>query len=510
MRWRGLSAWTLPVLLYALWWLASHHQWMSPQILPTRELVWQTAADLLGDNLVANLLVSLRRLAFGLVAGVLGGTLLGAAMGTSQTVDAVIAPSFYALAQIPTLAWLPLLMVVLGIGESLKVVLIFKAVLVPVAIHTQLGVRTVPPRLREMAAVLRLPHGQAVRLLIAPAALPPFLTGLRLGLAQGWLTLIAVELLASSEGIGYLMVWGRQMFQLDIVFVCIAVIGVVGFTMDCGIHALDRRVVRWPRVALAEHVTHARGGWLAYGYGALLPLAAVVVWSMASHEHWVDARILPAPLAVLASTWQDIRSGALPIPLLHTLLRSVEGLALGTTIGVLSGLALGLSTSLRRTVGPTLAALRQVAIFAWIPLLTAWAGIDDLAKVIFVALAAFFPMVVATARAVENLSPQLAEVAQTLRLNFAQRLRWLILPAIVPGVFAGLRLALVYAWLGAIGAEYFMPSGVGIGRFMLDAQQLFRMDRLLSAAVVVGALGALFGWLGGRLEASATRWRGPR
>jgi sulfonate transport system permease protein len=254
VRWRGLSAWTLPVLLYALWWVASHHQWMSPQILPTPELVWQTATDLLGDNLVANLLISLRRLAFGLVAGVLGGTLLGAAMGTSRTVDAVIAPSFYALAQIPTLAWLPLLMVVLGIGESLKVVLIIKAVLVPVAIHTQLGVRTVPPRLREMAAVLRLPRGQAVRLLIAPAALPPFLTGLRLGLAQGWLTLIAVELLASSEGIGYLMVWGRQMFQLDIVFVCIAVIGVVGFTMDYGIPLAARRV---------GGARHARKAWLA-------------------------------------------------------------------------------------------------------------------------------------------------------------------------------------------------------------------------------------------------------
>jgi len=510
VSWRGLSAWTLPVLLYVLWWFASHHQWMSPQILPTPELVWQTAAELLGDNLVANLLISLRRLAFGLAAGVLGGTLLGAAMGSSRTFDAVIAPSFYALAQIPTLAWLPLLMVVLGIGESLKVVLIFKAVLVPVAIHTQLGVRAVPPRLREMAAVLTLPRIQKLRLLIVPAALPPFLTGLRLGLAQGWLTLIAVELLASSEGIGYLMVWGRQMFQLDIVFVCIAVIGMVGFTMDYGIHALDRRVVRWPRVALAEHVTHARRGWLAYGYGALLPLLAVLAWSVAAHEHWVDARILPAPLVVLTSTWQDVKSGALPVPLLHTLLRSIEGLALGTATGVLSGLALGLTASLRRTVGPTLAALRQVAIFAWIPLLTAWAGIDDLAKVIFVALAAFFPMVVATARAVENLSPQLAEVAQTLRLDFAQRLRWLILPAIVPGVFAGLRLALVYAWLGAIGAEYFMPSGVGIGSFMLDAQQLFRMDRLLSAAVVVGALGALFGWLGGRLESSATRWRGPR
>lgn len=507
--WRALSGAALPVLIGALWWYATQRQWMSPQILPAPGLVWRTALELAADNLFAQLATSLARLACGFAAGVLGGVLLGAWMGASQRADRALAPLFYALAQIPTLAWLPLLMVVLGIGETLKIALIFKAVLVPVAIHTQLGVRGVPPRLREIAAVARLSRGATLRRLIVPAALPPFMTGLRIALAQGWLTLIAVELLASSEGIGYLMVWGRQMFQLDIVFVCIAVIGLTGFAMDHALGRIEHRLVHWPRGALAEHPRAARRGALAALQGAWLPLALCAAWAIAAQAGWVDARILPAPSTVLLNAWRDLASGALPVPLAHTLLRAAEGLVLGVAAGVLLGLALGLSAPLRRLAGPTLAALRQVAIFAWIPLLTAWAGIEDLSKVIFVALAAFFPMLVAATHAVEGQSPQLAEAARALRLSGGQRLRLLVWPQIAPGLFAGLRLALVYAWLGAIGAEYFMPSGVGIGSFMLDAQQLFRMDRLLSAAVVVGALGATFGWLGGRLEAAATRWRGP-
>jgi sulfonate transport system permease protein len=508
--WRALAGVALPLLLGVLWWQAAARQWMSPQILPAPALVWRTALELAADNLFGQLATSLARLACGFVAGALGGVLLGAWMGASRRADAVLAPLFYALAQIPTLAWLPLLMVVLGIGEALKIALIFKAVLVPVAIHTQLGVRGVPPRLREIAAVARLSRGATLRALIVPAALPPVLTGLRIALAQGWLTLIAVELLASSEGIGYLMVWGRQMFQLDIVFVCIGVIGLTGFVMDHALGRLEQRLIRWPRGALAEHPrAPRRRGWAALS-GAWLPLALGVAWAVAARGGWVDPRILPAPGTVFVQAWRDLASGALPVPLAHTLLRAAEGLALGVAAGVTLGLALGLSAGWRRLAGPTLAALRQVAIFAWIPLLTAWAGIDELSKVIFVALAAFFPMLVAASQAVEGQSAQLAEAARALRLSGWQRLRLLVWPQIAPGLFAGLRLALVYAWLGAIGAEYFMPSGIGIGSFMLDAQQLFRMDRLLSAAVVVGALGAALGWLGGRLESAATRWRGPR
>ncbi|MBF3116947.1 ABC transporter permease, partial [Pseudomonas aeruginosa] len=184
-------------------------------------------------------------LAWGLLAGVASGAALGAWLGFSPRAERLVFPTFSALAQIPTLAWIPLFMLFFGIGELLKLVVLVKAVVVPVTIHTLVGVRDAQPKLREAAAVLRLPPRLLVWRLILPAALPAFLTGLRLALAQGWTSLLAVELLASSEGIGYLMVQGRQLFMLDIVFVCILIIGLVGVGMDRAIQWLDRRLLHW-------------------------------------------------------------------------------------------------------------------------------------------------------------------------------------------------------------------------------------------------------------------------
>ncbi|MGV8546433.1 ABC transporter permease, partial [Pseudomonas aeruginosa] len=140
----------------------------------------------------------------------------------------LVFPTFVALAQIPTLAWIPLFMLFFGIGELLKLVVLVKAVVVPVTINRLVGVRDDQPRLTEAAAVLRLPALLLVWRLILLAALPAFPTGLRLALAQGWGWLLGVELLASSEGNGYLMVQGRQLFMPDIVFVCILIVGLVG------------------------------------------------------------------------------------------------------------------------------------------------------------------------------------------------------------------------------------------------------------------------------------------
>nr|WP_269769400.1 ABC transporter permease subunit [Dickeya dianthicola] len=155
------------------------------------------------------------------------------------------------------------------------------------------------------------------------------------------------------------------------------------------------------------------------------------------------------------------------------------------------------------------ALLRQVALFAWLPLITAWVGNDDGGKVTFIALVAFFPMLVATHRGVHRRSLALQEVAQVLRLPWLRRLRVLILPGAAPALFTGLRLAMIYAWLGAIGAEYFMSSGAGIGSLMINAQQLLDMPLILSGMLLIGVTGALIDSLGQRLEQRMTRWRTP-
>jgi sulfonate transport system permease protein len=156
---------------------------------------------------------------------------------------------------------------------------------------------------------------------------------------------------------------------------------------------------------------------------------------------------------------------------------------------------------------PTLNVLRHIALFAWLPLLTAWVGNDNGGKIVFIALASFFPMFFSTLQAVSQRDPQLDEVAKVLRFGPLTRLRALILPGAAPGIFAGLRLALIYAWLGNIGAEYFMSSGTGIGSLMINAQQLLDMPTILCGMVLIGITGAALDKAGRLLESRATRWR---
>ena len=511
LRWPKLSdrliPWLLPLALFALWWLASRNHWMSQQILPPPSLVWSSAVELAGGELWSHLAISVQRLFWGLLAGVGAGALLGALLGFSARAERLIFPTFSALSQVPTLAWIPLFMVFFGIGETLKLVVLVKAIVVPVTLHTLVGVRDAQPNLREAARVLRLPPHLLIRRLILPAALPAFMAGVRLALAAGWTSLLAVELLASSEGIGYLMVWARQLFMLDIVFVCIVVIGVLGVVMDRGIGWLDRKWVHWPHPATAQIRRGPRyQGWQRL-QPWLLPLLLVALWQMATQHGWVDANILVSPWAVLQTTGAGVLDGSLSGALVKSLGRTLGGLLLGGGLGFAMGLWLGLSRRSERVLGPTLAALRQIAIFAWVPLLTAWFGLGELAKSVFIALAAFFPLFIATQRSVLNLSPQLREAALVLRLNLFQRLRRLVLPGAAAGIFAGLRLSLIYAWLGTIGAEYFMPSNGGIGSLMIGAQQLLRMDVIMGGMLLVGLTGATLNFIGQRIETRATRWR---
>ncbi|QZP29509.1 ABC transporter permease subunit [Pseudomonas mosselii] len=477
---------------------------MSEQILPAPSLVWQSALEYGSGELWGHLWISLQRLAWGLLAGIASGLLLGTWLGGSRRAQTLVMPTFVALAQIPTLAWIPLFMLFFGIGELLKLVVLVKAVVVPVTLHTLVGVRDAQPKLREAAAVLRLPPHLLFLRLLLPAALPAFLAGVRLALATGWTSLLAVELLASSEGIGYLMVWGRQLFMLDLVFLCILVIGLVGALMDRGFTRLERGLLHWPQPATGEQLRgQVPRGWQSL----LLPAGLLMLWQAANRLGWVDANILTSPLEVLRSLYAGLLDGSLPDALRLSLQRTLAGLLLGGGAGFVLGLLLGLSASAERLLGPSLSALRQVALFAWVPLLTAWFGLGEGAKLVFVALAAFFPLLIATQRGIASLPPQLGEAAQALRLDLPHRLRLLVLPGAAPAIFAGLRLALIYAWLGTIGAEYFMPSDGGIASLMIGAQQLFRMDQVMAAMVLIGLVGALLGHLGQRLESRATRWR---
>ncbi|MBK4987618.1 ABC transporter permease [Pseudomonas sp. S37] len=502
-----LSGAYVPLLIFALWWIAARDHLMSAQILPSPGGVWLTALELGRGEIWQNIAVSLLRLGLGLLAGISFGALLGACLGASSRLQNLVLPTFSALAQIPTLAWIPLFMVFFGIGELLKLMVLIKAVVVPITLHTLVGVRDAQPGLREAAAVLRLPKLMLIRRLIIPAAMPSFMAGVRLALSAGWSSLLAVELLASSEGIGYLMVWARQLFMLDIVFVCIAVIGLIGVVLDLLIGWVDQKTVHWPHPPTSRLKRFHRPGGRQSLTALYLPLTLLVLWQTAYQLHWVDREILVSPLRVLGTLFAGMLDASLLHAISSSLTRALMGLLIGGFFGLAAGLLLGLSRPAERLFGPSLGALRQIAIFAWVPLLTAWFGLGESAKWVFVSFAAFFPLYIATHRSVASQSEQLNEVALVLGLNLQQRLRKFVLPGAAPGICSGLRLSLIYSWLGAIGSEYFMPSNGGIGSLMIGAQQLMDMDKIMAAMLLVGITGGMINHLGHRIEARVTRWR---
>jgi sulfonate transport system permease protein len=236
----------LPLVLLAAWSLAVRYELVAPQILPAPSLVWDTAVELVASGqLQSELAVSILRVAVGLVIGGSLGLAIGVATGLSRTTEAYLAPTVRAILLVPSLGWLPFFMLVFGIGEALKIVMIAKACFLPMMVNSFDGVRGVSPKHREVARVLELGRFDTLRFLIAPATLPAVLNGLRLALSKGWQVLVLVEMIASAAGLGYLMTWGRKSFQLDVVLVTMVVIGAAGWLIDRAAIALQARTTTW-------------------------------------------------------------------------------------------------------------------------------------------------------------------------------------------------------------------------------------------------------------------------
>jgi sulfonate transport system permease protein len=236
----------VPAALLLLWKVAADRGWAPPQFLPPPSIVLRTFGEQYeSGELFTNFAISLGRVAGGFGIGALLGVVLGIVMGLSRTLEDYLSPLFRAASQVPVLGWLPLAMMFLGIGESLKLVIIAHASLVPVALNTLKGIQSVPRQYIEVARAFGFSHGQLLRKVIFPASVPSMFVGIRYGVTQAWLSLVTVELLASSEGLGFMIVWGRQLLQLDLVLAAIVVIGAVGLTFDKGLALLEQRLLRW-------------------------------------------------------------------------------------------------------------------------------------------------------------------------------------------------------------------------------------------------------------------------
>ena len=242
--------------------------------------------------------------------------------------------------------------------------------------------------------------------------------------------------------------------------------------------------------------------------GFVIPLLMLAGWWAVVRFGWSTSPLLVAPARVWQTGVDQVASGQLFAALGASLWRDLVGFAIGAGAGLLLGALLGSSRRVEQLVGPSFHTLKQISLFAWIPLLSVWFGLGDAAKVAFLSLAAFFPVVLNTFEGIRGVPPDLLEVARVLGFTRAQRWRKVILPAASPAIFAGVHLGLIYAWLATLGAEYLLVSGQGIGNLMIDGREHFRMDMVLLGVFVVGLVGYTLNWIASRIEARALAWRG--
>ena len=246
---RRRFAWLLgPAALLVLWTGSSATGLLDPRILSEPWTVVSTAGELIADGrLQENLTVSAQRAALGLFFGIVVGSLLALVAGLSRLGEAVIDGPIQIKRAIPGLALIPLLILWFGIDETMKVITIALGVFVPIYLQTHAGLRGIDLRYVELAQTVGLSRAGFIRRVVLPGALPGFFLGLRFAVTGAWVSLVVVEQINSTSGIGYMMELARTYGQTNIIVLGLVVYGLLGLLSDVVVRFLERKALSWQR-----------------------------------------------------------------------------------------------------------------------------------------------------------------------------------------------------------------------------------------------------------------------
>jgi sulfonate transport system permease protein len=237
---------------------------------------------------------------------------------------------------------------------------------------------------------------------------------------------------------------------------------------------------------------------------AALPLAILLAWQVTTSLGWFTIVQVPPPAMVWQAALDLLERGLLVKFVAISAQRVIVGFAIGASLGLALGALTGLSRSWDRFFGSTLGAIRAVPSLAWVPLLIIWLKIGEESKVTLIAIGAFFPVFTTVSLALRHVDRDLVEAGRAFGLSGARLLSDIQLPAILPSVISGLRLALAQAWLFLVAAEL-IASSAGLGFLLTDSANNGRVDRIFLAIVLLAILGKTTDSILGVFERWATR-----
>ncbi|MCM1217019.1 MAG: ABC transporter permease [Lachnospiraceae bacterium] len=242
----ALESMVLIILLFWVWHIATETGAVNAILLPSPRTVGATFIKKLADkSLLTEIGVSVGRVLKGYFCSIVAGVCLGIIIGLSEHMHHMTKIIIQLLKPIPPIAWIPLVILWMGIGESSKVFLIFLGGFFVILLNVIDGIRFIDPKLTEVATAVETPRIKYIFQLVIPAAMPNIFTGLRVALGTCWSCVVAAELVAASSGIGYMISNARNFGQMDVVIIGMISIGIVGKVMDEILKLVEKKVLAW-------------------------------------------------------------------------------------------------------------------------------------------------------------------------------------------------------------------------------------------------------------------------
>ena len=244
-----LSACSVATFFF-IWWLVTAMGWVKPLFVPSPQAVFGKFIAIWNDGFTGtpfleHLGVSTLRVFGAFLLACVIGLPLGLAMGMSPLMRGLFDPPIEFYRPIPPLAYLPLMIIWFGIGETSKILLIFLSVFAPVVLGARSGVKSAAIEQIHAAYSFGASRWQVMRYVIMPSALPEILTAMRIGIGFGWTTLVAAEMVAATKGLGYMVLSASQFLQTPVVIMGIFVIAIIAFAFDLLMRFVERRLVPW-------------------------------------------------------------------------------------------------------------------------------------------------------------------------------------------------------------------------------------------------------------------------
>lgn len=242
------------------------------------------------------------------------------------------------------------------------------------------------------------------------------------------------------------------------------------------------------------------------GNAVIFPFIILLLWQILGSMGILYETILPAPTKVAKAFVEIVKDGSLAIDVWVSLKRVLIGSFFGILAGLTLGFISGLVPFVERLLQPIVDIIRQISLYAWIPLIVLWFGIGELSKDVIIARGVFIPVYINCVSGIKNIQKEYVELSKVLELNKTTFLRRIVFPSASPVIFTGLRLAVGDAWTAVVAAEV-LGGLTGLGYALLNAKEFLKSDRLIAVMFVIAILAAVSDFVLKQIEKRAFKWK---